>query len=63
VKNKAEKDVHMELLVARALEIMPESEESAAELEESLPKEVDAAVLMSKRVGQVRRREVLMCRD
>ncbi len=63
MKNKAEKDVRMELLVVRTLEIVPESEESAAESEESLSEEVDAAALGSKRVGQVRRREVLMCQD
>jgi hypothetical protein len=61
VKHKAEKKERMEQLVARTLEIVPESEESATESEKSVLEELDTEALVSKHVGQVRRREVLIC--
>jgi hypothetical protein len=69
VKEKGEKRAHLEQLMASALEseqVLEESapkelEESAPEeLEESVPEESDTKALVSGRVGQVHRRNLLM---
>jgi hypothetical protein len=56
VKESAEKRAHLEQLVSRASESKQVSEESASE-------ELDTITLVSKHVGQVRRRDLLMHRD